>query len=136
MKEKEISAHPVADLLSISAETVRELSAAGPLLGEGIEENGVHVFPVSRLSVGLAGGGADIVKGRKQSAPAGTGAKVSLDPVAVLVVGQDGEVSVRTIPKQEAPSHATETVEAVGDQIRRFLDDRAAKKGSGKSKEE
>lgn len=136
MKKKGHAESSVMELFTVSVDKVTELSGTRSVIGERVEENGLTVLPVSKLSIGFAGGGADIVKGRKQNTPAGTGAKVSLDPVAMLVIDQEGGVRLLSVPKQEPPSHAAETVNAVAEQVRGFLSDMAAKKEAKKREKE
>ncbi len=132
MKKEQQQSRAMTELFTVSVDKVAELSGTRSVVGEKVEENGVTVLPVSKLSIGFAGGGADVHKGRKNNQPAGTGAKVSMDPVAMLVIDGEGGVRLLSVPKQEAPSHTTETVQAVAEQIREFLDDRAAKKEAKK----
>lgn len=115
--KKQQTPSPMIELFSLTADKVVALANANSVLGERVSENGVTVIPVSKLSVGFAGGGADVEKGRnKRNAPAGTGAKVSLDPVSFLVI--DGkDVRLLAVPGQEKPSKVMETVTAVAKQL-------------------
>ena len=118
----------VFDLFSLTADKVIELADANSVLGERIDENGVTVIPVSKLSVGFAGGGSDIENGRnKHNAPAGAGAKVSLDPVSFLVI--DGkDVRLLPVPGQEKPSKIGETVVSVAKQLKSMKKEKKDKK--------
>ncbi|MEE1153864.1 MAG: spore germination protein GerW family protein [Acutalibacteraceae bacterium] len=83
-----------SDLLNILSHTfdkVKEMADANSVLGEKIEVNNMTIIPVSKVSVGFAGGGADIVddhKKRKQT-PMGTGGSVNLTPVTFLVITEN-----------------------------------------------
>ena len=69
--------------LEFTLEKLIQLADANSVLGERIEIDGMTVIPVSKVSVGFAGGGADVsdaTKKKKQN-PAGTGGKVTLTPM-------------------------------------------------------
>ena len=101
------------NVLSFVAEQTMALSKENTVLGEPIEKDGVTIIPISKLSVGFAGGGADLEdNGRKKSKhPAGGGAKVSRTPVSFLVI--DGK-EVRTISVEVSePSPIADLVDTV-----------------------
>ena len=81
-------------ILSFTADKTREMANANFIVGDAIEKDGVTVIPVSEVSVGFAGGGADSRKGKKTSQPAGAGGKVDRRPYAFIVMDENG-VSVR-----------------------------------------
>lgn len=81
-------------VLSFTADKTCEMASANSIVGDAIEKDGVTVIPVSEVSVGFAGGGADSCKGKKSSQPAGAGGKVDRRPYAFIVMDQNG-VSVR-----------------------------------------
>lgn len=76
-------------VMEFTVDSVMALANANSVLGTPIEADGMTIFPVSRLSVGFAGGGADIddTAKRKKQNPAGAGAKVSVTPLTFLVIG-------------------------------------------------
>lgn len=91
-------------VLSFTAEKTMELADANSVLGERVEVDGVTVIPVSKISVGFAGGGADIRNaGKKRSqTPAGAGAKVSVTPMSFLVLKDGSARLVRVEEPDEA----------------------------------
>ena len=95
MEKKEQQAN-LMNVLSFVAEQTMALSKENTVVGAPIEKDGVTVIPISKLTVGFAGGGADLCDSgrKKEQHPAGGGAKVSLTPVSFLVI-EGGEV--RTI---------------------------------------
>ncbi len=82
-------------LMSFTADKALELADASSVLGEKIEADGMTIIPVSKISAGFAGGGANMVNAtaRKSNTPAGSGAKVTVTPLSFLVIS-DGEVRV------------------------------------------
>ena len=91
------------EVLAFTAEQTRSLADANGVLGEPIVIDGVTVIPVSKVSVGFAGGGADIKNEKKSQSPAGVGARVTLTPVTFLVF-KEGRVQQITVAPQEKTS--------------------------------
>ena len=88
--------HPVTDLLGETIQKVKEMVDSNTVVGAPIElPNGTVVLPVSKISVGLASGGSDISsKSAKELFGGGSGAGVTVTPVAFLVCKKDGDVRV------------------------------------------
>ena len=49
--------HPLNDLIQTTMENIRTVADANTIIGAPIQADGVTLIPVSRLSVGVAGGG-------------------------------------------------------------------------------
>lgn len=81
--------------MSFTADKALELADAGSVLGESMVIDGMTVIPVSKISAGFAGGGANVVNAtvKKSNTPAGSGAKVTVTPLSFLVI-KNGEVRV------------------------------------------
>ena len=113
---------------------IREMVDVNSVVGDPITTpDGVTIIPVSKVSVGVGGGGSDYVSKNlnKQENPFGGGAGggVKVTPIAFLII-KDG--SVRMLPVA-APANTTadrlvEMVPDVLDKISAFLDSRAEKK--------
>ena len=88
------------EVLAFTAAEARSLADANGVLGEPVDIDGVTVIPVSKVSVGFAGGGADIKSEKKSQSPAGVGAHVTLTPVTFLVI-QEGRVERVTVAPEE-----------------------------------
>lgn len=88
------------EVLAFTASETRSLADANGVLGEPVVIDGVTVIPVSKVSVGFAGGGADIKSDKKSQSPAGVGARVTLTPVTFLVF-KERRVQQITVAPQE-----------------------------------
>ena len=75
-------------VLSYTAEKVLQLSQENSVLGTPVQQDGVTVIPLSKISIGFAGGGADTLStaAKQENHPAGAGGKVEKTPAAVLVL--------------------------------------------------
>lgn len=103
-------------VLNNTAEKTKELLHENSIIGDEINADGITVFPVSKLSIGFAGGGSDSSSDKKKNQPAGAGAKVSLTPVSFLII-KDGEVKLisATEPEKGLASVASGIVNKAGD---------------------
>lgn len=83
-------------VLSYTADKAIEMAKESPIVGEKITVDGITVIPISKVSVGFAGGGADIsdeLKKKKKN-PSGSGASVNVVPMSFLII--DGN-DIRTV---------------------------------------
>lgn len=122
------------NMLNDTIAKIREMVDANSVVGDPITTpDGVTIIPVSKVSVGLGGGGSDFVSKNvnHQDNPfgGGVGAGVKVTPVAFLVVK---EGSVRVLPVA-APANTTadrivEMIPDTLDKIAAFVDSRLEKK--------
>ena len=93
-------------LMNATMDKVRQMADANTVIGKEIRtEDGTTIIPVSRITVGVGGGGSDFDSknaAQKDLFGGGSGAGITIRPVAFLVI-KDG--LVRTIQLSE-PSHS------------------------------
>lgn len=100
--------HPIETLMNTALENIKGMVDVNTIVGDPVETpNGEVIIPISRVSFGFAAGGGEYMvktngngKEKEEKAEAspfagGSGAGVSLNPVAFLVVGKD---QVRLLP--------------------------------------
>ena len=111
------------NMLEATIAKIRDIVDVNTVVGEPIQAaEGVTIIPVSKISVGFAGGGADYVskKANQHENPfgGGIGAGVKVTPVAFLVIK---EGSVRMLPVA-APANTTadRLVEMIPDTLDRI----------------
>lgn len=101
--------YPMDSVMRHTMENLKEMVAVNTILGEPVETpDGSVILPVSRVSFGFAAGGTEFqtaTSGRREEAQTspfggGSGAGMSVSPVAFLVVGK-GEV--RLLPVDANP---------------------------------
>ena len=124
---------PISELLRTTMESVKAMADANTIIGAPIQADGVTLIPVSRLSFGVAGGGAEFST-KKQTAPdnnygGGSGASAKLEPVAFLVV-RDGNVKLLPVapPPATTVDRVIETVPEVVDKVTGFIEKQQEKK--------
>lgn len=95
--------HPIEGLMETAMESIKSMVDVNTILGDPVETpDGSVIIPVSRVSLGFAAGGSEYEsderqQGQKQQGGnnsekfpfgGGSGAGISVNPVAFLVVGQ------------------------------------------------
>ncbi len=121
------------NMLENTITKIREMVDVNSVVGEPIVAGEVTIVPISKVSIGLGGGGSDFTT--KNSADkenpfgGGVGAGVKVTPVAFLVIK---EGSVRVLPVA-APANTTadrlvEMVPDTLDKITAFFESRKEKK--------
>ena len=123
------------NMLENTIAKIKEMISVNDVIGDPITVVGVTIIPISKVSVGLGGGGSDFVSKNvnKQDNPfgGGIGAGVKVTPLAFIIVRGD---SVRMLPVA-APANTTadrviEMVPDVLDKISAFIDSRTEKKNA------
>lgn len=101
----------VSDVLGASMSKVREMVDANTVVGAPIAAaDGVTLIPISKISFGVASGGADLaakVADTNGTFSGGAGCGVKITPVAIIVIQGD---RVRVLPVDEPASTAAERV--------------------------
>ena len=126
--------NPISDLMRATMEQIRAVADANTIIGAPIQAEGVTLIPVSRLSLGVAGGGTEF--STKKQAPGGdngfgggSGASAKLEPVAFLVIK---EGSVKLLPVAPPPAttvdRVIDTVPEVVDKVTDFIAKQQEKK--------
>ena len=83
----------LGELMKITMEHIKTMADANTIIGAPIQAEGVTLIPVSRMSFGMGGGGTEFTT--KSGAPkegfgGGSAASAKLEPVAFLIVREDG----------------------------------------------
>ena len=124
----------ISDMLASTLERIQNMVDVNTIIGKPISVgDGVTIIPVSKVHIGLGGGGSDFatkssIASKKDPFGGGMGAGVSVDPVVFLVVRGD---SVRMLPVAEPASTTVDRIIEQGpdllDKLADFLDGRKTK---------
>lgn len=95
--------HPIENLMDTAMSNIKNMVDVNTIVGDPVETvDGTVIIPISRVSFGFAAGGGEINtagKGKdtvdKKPFAGGSGAGVSINPMAFLVVGKE---QVRLLP--------------------------------------
>ena len=123
------------NMLENTIAKIRQMVDVNSVIGDPITTaDGIAIIPVSKVSVGFAGGGSDYVSknANKQENPfgGGAGAGVKVTPVAFLIV-KDGNVRMLPVaaPANSTADRLVEQIPDVLDRISAFVDSKMEKKG-------
>lgn len=128
--------NPISEMMQESMSKIRELADTNTIVGQPIQTpDGVTLIPISRVSLGMGGGGT--IFGKKQnvnpegSMGAGIAAGVSIDPVAFLIV-KDGFTRVMPVaaPPMNTVDRIVEMTPDVIDKVTGFIEKQQAKKAA------
>ena len=122
------------NMLDGTISKIREMINVNSVVGDPITTpDGVTIIPISKISVGLGGGGSDFISKNpnQQENPfgGGVGAGVKVTPVAFLIV-KDGNVRMLPVaaPANTTADRIVEMVPDTLDKIVSFIDSRMEKK--------
>jgi len=102
--------HPIEGLMTTAMQSIKDMVDVNTIVGDAVQTpDGTVVIPISRVSFGFAAGGGEYSKGNNEldtqqgdtqisgrfPFAGGSGAGVSINPVAFMVVGKD---QIRLLP--------------------------------------
>ena len=99
--------HPIQGLISTAMEKIKEMIDVDTIIGEPISTaDGTTIIPVSKVSFGFTSGGSDLPsKSAKDLFGGGSGAGISIQPIAFLVVS-NGDVKLLQLSMKANSSNA------------------------------
>ncbi len=122
------------NMLENTIAKIREMVDVNSVVGNPITTpDGVTILPISKVSIGLGGGGSDFVSKNvnHQDSPfgGGVGAGIKVTPVAFLVI-KEGNVRMLPVatPANTTADRLVEMVPDTLDKIAAFVDSRTQKK--------
>ncbi|MBZ4646828.1 MAG: hypothetical protein PWR27_2263 [Petroclostridium sp.] len=95
-----MSEHPIQGLMATAMQSIKDMVDVNTIVGDAVEApDGTVIIPISRVSFGFAAGGSEFGRvsreksDEKETSPklafgGGSGAGVTIQPVAFMVVGQ------------------------------------------------
>jgi sporulation protein YtfJ len=115
--------HPIEGLMKTTMDSLKEMIDVNTIVGDAVEtKDGNIIIPISRVCIGFASGGSEFCKDAKSAENkddfpfgGGSGAGMSIQPVAFLVVKND---QVKLLPVKQANS-----IERVVDGIPDLIDE-------------
>lgn len=91
-----MSANKLSETMQNAMDSIRKMVDVNTIVGTPMDfPNGTHIIPISKVSFGFGSGGSDIpAKSEKELFGGATGAGVTIQPIAFLVVKSDGDVKL------------------------------------------
>ncbi len=114
-----MSEHPINGMMDTTMEKIRKMVDVNTIVGDPIScPDGTIIIPVSKVGFGFAAGGSDWPsKTPKELFGGGSGAGVSIQPIAFLVIS-NGEV--RLLKMEADASAISGVIEAIPSAIATF----------------
>ena len=110
-------------------EKIREMVDVETIIGDPITAEGVTIIPVSKVSFGFASGGSDLPTQAAEKFAGGSGAGVTVKPVAFIVIKADGNVSLMELGAKGSPLDGVmEALPGVVEKIKGFMAEKKAQK--------
>lgn len=115
--------HPIQGLMGVTMDKIREMVDSNTIIGKPIvTADGTTILPVSRVTFGFGSGGSDFAgknTANKELFGGGSGAGVSISPVAFLVV-KDG--NVRTIQLSDTSNTIDRAITMIPELVDKLTD--------------
>ena len=138
-----INEHPIEGLMITAMNSIQEMIDVNTIIGEPIEtSNGIVIIPISKVGFGFAAGGSEFkgetideyTKKEKEEEiqyrlpfGGGSGAGVSITPVAFLIVQEEG-VKLIPVSHSSAIDKLLDYVPDLLEKVSNFINKKAEKK--------
>ena len=130
--------HPIEGIMGVSMEKIHEMVDVNTIIGDPITSpDGTIVIPVSKVSFGFVSGGSDLPMQNAERFAGGSGAGVTVKPVAFIVIKKDGEVKMLEMGAKGSPVDGImEAIPGLIDKIKGFMDKKKEGEASPESVDE
>ena len=110
--------HPIQGLMGVTIEKIRDMVNSETIIGDPIHVDDTTIIPVSRVTFGFVSGGSDVgPASSKQMFGGGSGAGVSVTPVAFLVVSNGNVRTVQLVEKVSAVDNVIASLPELVDKV-------------------
>ncbi len=122
--------HPIEGVMGISLDKIREMTDVNTIIGDPISSpDGTIVIPVSKVSFGFVSGGSDLPTKANDMFAGGSGAGVTVKPVAFIVIKKDGDVKLMELGAKGSPVDGViDALPGIIDKIKGFIDNKKNEK--------
>lgn len=127
-----MSEHPIEGMMNTTLEKIKEMVDINTIVGDPITSpDGSIIIPVSKISYGFASGGSDFptkVQSDKEFFGGGTGAGVSISPVAFITICNGSVKMLQIDPYNNSADRIIGMFPEVVDKISSMLNGKNGKK--------
>ena len=128
--------HPIEGMMGVTMEKIRQLVDANTIIGEPITVDGATIIPISRVTFGFASGGSDFpskVQSEKEFFGGGTGAGISINPIAFLTISNGNVKLLQIDPYNSSADRIVGMVPDVVDKISGIVSKKSEEKKAKKA---
>jgi sporulation protein YtfJ len=135
------NSHPIENLMKSTMENIKEMVDVNTIVGDPVEsKDGTIIIPLSKVSFGFASVGSEFngkVNNGNLKYPfgGGSGAGVSVKPVAFLVIKQD-TVRVLSVDQDNTYDRIVDSIPQIIDMLKGFFNNKDGKNSSKKNNQE
>ncbi|MGN0607540.1 MAG: GerW family sporulation protein [Oscillospiraceae bacterium] len=115
-----MSTNKLNETMQNAMENIKKMVDVDTIIGTPMDfPDGTHIIPVSKVSFGFGSGGSDIpTKSEKELFGGATGAGITIQPIAFIVIKRDGDVKLLQMSVNASKENAIiNTVPEVIDKI-------------------
>ncbi|NLX63711.1 MAG: sporulation protein YtfJ [Clostridiaceae bacterium] len=129
--------HPIEELMKTAMESIKEMVDVNTIVGDAVQTvDGTVIIPVSKVAFGFAAGGGEFSNNKRAETNAfpfagGSGAGVSINPVAFMIVGRNNTIKMIPASPHAALDRALDNIPQIIEQLKK-----AFEPGSRKEKEQ
>jgi len=132
--------HPIEGLMTTAMQNIKEMVDVNTILGDPVETmDGSVIIPISRVTFGFAAGGSEFetIKGKpkdkeRERSPetpetsqlpfgGGSGAGITIHPVAFLVVGKDSQTKLLPVESNVLVDRILDSAPMLLDKLQTFM---------------
>ena len=111
----------IAELIKNTLKEAQELMSSRTVVGEPIKTDTHTVIPVSRVMFGFGGGGGEGNEKNNTATGQGVGGGWSIEPVAFVVVGEDGAKLMTISDKESLTGRLMDLAPSVIDTVKEMV---------------
>ena len=120
-----MSEHPINGLMETTMKSIKEMIDVNTIVGDAVETvDGTVIIPISKVTFGVASGGSqfapnELSKTEDTMFGGGSGAGVSIKPMAFMVVGKE---HIKLLPVVNEVSSLDKAIDYIPDIIDKITD--------------
>lgn len=116
--------HPIEELMKTAMESIKEMVDVNTIVGDAVQTvDGTVIIPVSKVAFGFAAGGGEYSKDRRTESSifpfaGGSGAGVSISPVAFMIVGRNNTIKMIPASPNAALDRALDSIPNIIEKVK------------------
>ena len=132
-----MSDHPIEGMMKTTLEKIKQMVDVNSIVGDPITApDGTIIIPISKISYGFASGGSDFpskVQSEKEFFGGGTGAGISINPIAFLTISNGSVKLLQIDPYNSSADRIVGMVPDVVDKISGIVSKKSEEKKAKKA---
>ncbi len=116
--------HPIEELMKTAMQSIKEMVDVNTIVGDAVQTiDGTVIIPVSKVTFGFAAGGGEYASERRSEGSSypfagGSGAGVSINPVAFMIVGRNNTIKMIPASPHASLDRALDSIPNIIEQIK------------------